>query len=273
VSFSLAVNARGALQLAKETVESWRAFGTQVVWQGCADTDSILLLHGLAQSPRMLQPLRRYLDSEIARPTFDLPLGVGLGDIRDTAMRVHRELAEQGVRRCDIVGYSLGGLVATYLLKCLDQGRRIRRVITLGTPHGGVPLLTDWRRLLTRWWRSGDQMRVGSGFLDQLVRIPSPTGTSILSIAGAEDPIVPPSAARVEGPQCRNLVVPGLNHWTLPASRRVHRCIRHVLESPWGTLPLLEAVPPLAEADPPQPVTVLSALRDITAHAAGEMAR
>jgi hypothetical protein len=272
VSFSLAVNARGALQLAKETVESWRAYGAPVVWKGCADAESILLLHGLAQSPRMLQPLRNYLRSTIDRPTFDLPLGVGLGDIRDTAIRVHRELAAQGVRGCDVVGYSLGGLVATYLLKCLDQGRCIRRVITIGAPHRGVPLLTDWRGVVTRWWRSGDQMRVGSGFLEQLVRIPPPAGTSILSIAGAEDAIVPPSAARLEGPGCRNLVVPGLNHWTLPASRRVHRCVKQVFESPAGAWPLAH-LERAREECAPRPVTVLSALRDITAHAAQEMAR
>ena len=274
MSFSLAVNARGALQLAKETMESWRACGTQADWTGCTDADSILLLHGMAQSPRMLQPLRRYLSVEIERPTFDLALGVGLGDIRDTAIRVHRELAEHGVRRCDVVGYSLGGLVATYLLKCLDQGRCIRRVVTLGTPHGGVPMLTDWRGLLTRWWRSGDQMRAGSAFLEQLGRIPLPAGTGILSIAGADDVIVPPSAARVDGSQCRNLVVPGLNHWTLPGSRRVHRCVKHVLDSHTAAWPqpCLERAT-ACEPDAPKSVSVLSALRDITAHAAQEIAR
>jgi PGAP1-like protein len=275
VSISLAVNARGALQLAKETVESWRASGSQVVWKGCTDADSILLLHGMAQTPRMLKPLRNYLSSEMNRPTFDLPLGVGFGDIRDTAIRVHRELAEQGVRRCDVVGYSLGGLVASYLLKCLDQGRRIRHVITIGTPHRGVPMLTDWRGLLTRWWRSADQMRVGSGFLDQLVRIPTPPCTSILSIAGAGDVIVPPNAARVEGLACRNLVVPGLDHWTLPTSRRVHRCVKQVLDSATGAWPPLhlERAVPAREPGAERPVTVLDALRDITAHAAQEMAR
>jgi pimeloyl-ACP methyl ester carboxylesterase len=275
VSYSLGLNARGALQLAKETVESWRAPCAQVVWKGCADGDSILLLHGLAQTPRMLQPLRSYLSSEMNRPTLDLPLGVGLGDIRDTAIRVHRQLGDQRVRRCDVVGYSLGGLVATYLLKCLDQGRCIRRVITLGTPHRGVPMLADWRRLLTRWWRSGDQMRAGSEFLEQLVRIPPPSGTSILSIAGADDAIVPPSAARVDGRECRNLVVPGLNHWTLPASRRVLRCVKQVLDASAGTWPPphLERVSPEREANASRPVSMLGALRDITAHAAQEMAR
>src|SRR5688572_21319884 len=136
---SASLNARGALQLARETMEGWRAASNEGVWRGCANDDSILLLHGLGGTPRMLHPMRNYLRRELVRPALDLALGVGFGDIRDTAIRIHREIVEQGVRRCDVVGYSMGGLVAAYLQKCLDQGRCIRHVVTLGTPHHGVP--------------------------------------------------------------------------------------------------------------------------------------
>ena len=243
-----AANARGALQLARETVESWRAAGSEVVWRRCADGDSILLLHGLGGTPRMLHPMRNYLRRELARPALDLALGVGFGDIRDAAIRVHRELVEQRVRRCDVIGYSMGGLVAAYLLKCLDQGRCIRRVVTIGTPHRGVPCLSEWWWLLVRWARSAHQMRAGSEFLDQLLRMPPPAGTSILSVAGSEDSIVPPDAAHLEGAGYRNLVVPGLDHWTLPTSRRVFRCVKEVLQSEHGQLPAPQlAAQPLAQ--------------------------
>jgi pimeloyl-ACP methyl ester carboxylesterase len=239
VSFLMSANAnaRGALQLARETVENWRAASSEVVWRRCGEDDAVLLLHGLASTPRMLHPLRNYLRRELARPAVDLALGVGFGDIRDTAMRVHRELAEQGMRRCDVVGYSMGGLVAAYLLKCLDQGRCIGRVVTIGTPHRGVPFLSDWRWQFARWARSAHQMRAGSDFLDQLRRIPPPAGATILSISGADDTLVPPEAAHLDGQGYRNLVVPGLDHWTLPTSRRVFRCVKEVLQSAHGTLP------------------------------------
>jgi pimeloyl-ACP methyl ester carboxylesterase len=189
--------------------------------------------------------MRNYLRRELARPALDLVLGVGFGDIRDVAIRVHRELVEQRVRRCDVIGYSMGGLVAAYLVKCLDQGRCIRRVVTIGTPHRGVPCLSEWWWSLVRWARSAHQMRAGSEFLDQLLRIPPPTGTSILSVAGSVDTIVPPDAAYLEGAGYRNLVVPGLDHWTLPTSRRVFRCVKEVLESERGQLP-----PPQLAAQP-----------------------
>ena len=70
----------------------------------------------------MLQPMRNYLRHELARPALDLALGVGFGDIRDVAIRVHRELLEQRVRHCDVIGYSMGGLVAAYLSSVSIRG-------------------------------------------------------------------------------------------------------------------------------------------------------
>ena len=230
-------SASAALQLARETVEGWRVASNESVWRRCRNGDSILLLHGLGGTPRVLHPLRNYLRRELSRPALDLALGVGFGDIRDTAIRIHRGLLEQGVRRCDVIGYSMGGLVAAYLLKCLDQGHCIRHVVTLGTPHRGVPCLSEWWWLLARWARSAQQMRAGSEFLDHLLRMSPPAGRSILSVAGSEDTIVPPESAHLEGEGHRNLVVPGLDHWTLPTSRRVFRCVKEVLESEDGQLP------------------------------------
>jgi len=250
VSFAIAQNALGVLQLARETVESWRAPVRGSVTGPLHGEDAILLLHGFAGSPRMLAPLRNYLQYELERPTLGLALGIGFGDIRDAAIRVHEAMEQHGVHRCDVIGYSLGGLVAAYLLKCLDQGRSIRRVVTLGTPHCGAAFLARWPWLLARWFRSAHQVRAGSRFLAQLSRMPTPAGTGMLSIAGAEDAIVPPVTAHLGGADCRNLVVPGIDHWRLPTSRRVFRCVKEVLagtDASWPA-PRLEAIAPPTSA-------------------------
>ena len=198
----------------------------------------------------MLSPLRNYLRHELERPTLDLALGVGLGDVRDTAILVHEAMAQHGLRRCDVIGYSLGGLVAAYLAKCLDQGRCIRRVVTLGTPHNGVDFLNQRRWLLARCLRSVQQVRAGSPFLAQLLRVPPPAGMKMLSIAGADDSVAPPETAHLGGAECRNLVVPGIDHWRLPTSRRVFRCVKEMLESADASWPAphLEAIAPPAPA-------------------------
>ena len=162
---------------------------------------------------------------------------VALADYIADAAEVARVLRSPDGRGPIVIGYSMGGLIAAYLVKCLDQGRCVRRVVTIGTPHRGVPALSEWWWLLARWARSAHQMRAGSAFLDQLLRMPAPEGTSILSVAGSEDTIVPPDAAHLEGAGLRNLVVPGLDHWTLPKSRRVFRCVKEVLQSERGQLP------------------------------------
>ena len=102
----------------------------------------ILLLHGFASSPRALGPLERGLRATTGRPVLRVAISPSLDDLRDSAERVEAVLDE--FARCcrfdyvDVVGHSMGGLVASYLLKRIDRGRRIRRVVTLGTPHRGA---------------------------------------------------------------------------------------------------------------------------------------
>lgn len=221
--------ARRALRLVAR--ETWSSEG-EVAPGG--EGDPVLLLHGFCGTPPMMRPLARFLRRELGRPVHVAALGLGLDDIRDQALRAS-ELIEDRIGRCDVVAYSMGGLVATYLLKCIDQGRAIRRVVTLGTPHGGVPLLSRWPAALPVL-RSLEQLRRDSPLLARLARLPLPPGAHLLSIAGAEDTLVPPGAARPGGSEAsgsrRTLVVPGVDHWSLITSRRVYRCVARSLAGP-----------------------------------------
>jgi triacylglycerol lipase len=91
----------------------------------------------------------------------------------------------------DVVGYSMGGLIAAYLLKFLDRGKRIRSVVTLGTPHRGSPAVLLARALLGRLSSSMGQMVPDSDFLQELSAAEVPIGSRLVSIASFDDGVVP----------------------------------------------------------------------------------
>lgn len=59
-------------------------------------------------------------------------------DVHEIGRRLALRLAEWDFGRCDLVCHSLGGLVARAALAPDIAGARIRRVVTLGTPHAGA---------------------------------------------------------------------------------------------------------------------------------------
>jgi pimeloyl-ACP methyl ester carboxylesterase len=210
----------------------------------------ILLLHGLASNPRVLAPLERHLRSRLRRPTLRIPLGFGLRDVRDSAEIVYEQLERiagaASFRHADVVAHSLGGLVATYLLKCLDQGRHVRRVVTLGTPHRGVSTARGAVLLVGMISRSMWQLLPDSDFLRRIGRLPVPDGSTLLSVAGGADGVVP--AARTQVPAARgqrNAIVRDANHWSLlyqeTALRRVVTAL--VSDRPFHTTPCTRRPP------------------------------
>jgi pimeloyl-ACP methyl ester carboxylesterase len=225
----------------------------------------ILLLHGLASNPRVLAPLERHLRNRLGRPTLRVPLGFGLGDVRDSAEIVYEHLeriaTSSGFRHADVVAHSLGGLVATYLLKCLDHGRHVRRVVTLGTPHRGVSTARGAVLVVGMFSRSMWQLLPDSDFLRRIGRLPVPDGSTLLSIAGGADGLVPAARAQVLAARGqRNAIVRDANHWSLlyqqAALRRVATAL--VSDRPFHAAPRIRRPParvaraPL-QAEPPVP--------------------
>jgi pimeloyl-ACP methyl ester carboxylesterase len=198
----------------------------------------VILLHGFGTSSAVTTPLARYLRRELGRPVIRVPLGgrlpIHLGDVRRSAARVQAEIerraADSGFPYVDVVGHSLGGLVATYLLKALDRGRRVRRVITLGTPHRGTPAALLGALLLGFFSRAIWQMIPGSPLLRQLAKLPVPAGSEIVAVASDADNLVPGPFARPHGmPRLRCTGVSGLGHVEFLTSPLSFRLVEAVL--------------------------------------------
>lgn len=198
----------------------------------------IVLLHGFGASSRVLAPIARNLSRELGRPVIRLGLGcripVHIGDVRDTARAVQLALLRlaraERFPYVDVVGHSLGGLVATYLLKQLDRGRRVRKVVTLGTPHNGTPAALLGALLFGAFSRAIWQMIPGSPLLRELAALPVPEGSELIALASDADGIVPRRFARpAPAPNLACGALSGLGHIDLLLSPLAFRAVRGAL--------------------------------------------
>ena len=201
----------------------------------------ILLLQGFASSGRVMLPLERRLRRDLSRPTLrvaNLPVGpLHIQDIRKSARALNEAL--DGIAReheadfVDVVGHSMGGLIAAYLLKRLDCGRRIRRVVTLGTPHLGAPAALAGVLAFGLVSRAIWQMVPRSTFLGDLYDRPVPENSELISIAAQGDALVPVSRTRLpERPGHGNLTAEVSSHIDLLLSSNVSELVSDALTSP-----------------------------------------
>jgi pimeloyl-ACP methyl ester carboxylesterase len=153
--------------------------------------------------------------------------------VRRSARRVHdaiRDLFGPDVPRVDVVGHSLGGLVATYLLKAIDRGKRVRRVVTLGAPHRGTPLALLGALPLGVFSRAVWQMLPGSPLLKEMERLPVPEGSDLFALEADADALVPLSFGRPPpAPRQANAVLAGIGHVDLLFSRCALDAVRTLL--------------------------------------------
>ena len=165
-----------------------------------------------------------------------LSSGLGLGDLRDTALTLVDaiETASRGCgfERVDVVAHSMGGLVATYMLKCLDRGRRVRRVVALATPFGGASG-ARFASLLGPLGGSLAQIAPDSRLLRLLAGSPVPPGSALISIRGSHDRLVPADAARIgDGPGHHDVDAGPCGHLQLLLGARGFARIEEALSTP-----------------------------------------
>ncbi|MBC7273418.1 MAG: alpha/beta fold hydrolase, partial [Streptomyces sp.] len=107
----------------------------------------VVLLHGFIDNRSVFVLLRRALAQHGGRHLESLNYSPLTCDVRTAAALLGRHIEEvcrrTGSDRVDVVGHSLGGLIARYYVQRLGGDTRVRVLVTLGTPHTGtrvVPL-------------------------------------------------------------------------------------------------------------------------------------
>jgi pimeloyl-ACP methyl ester carboxylesterase len=192
----------------------------------------VVLLHGFIDNRSVFLLLRRSLAQHGRQQVESLNYSPLTCDIRTAAELLGRHIEQicerTGQERVDIVGHSLGGLIARYYAQCLGGDARVRALVTLGTPHSGtrvIPLMNA--HPIVR------QMRPGSEVIEEL-RSPAPgCRTHFISFWSDLDHLMDPlETACVDHPDLltRNIRVSGVGHLALPVHPAVAAGIRQALD-------------------------------------------
>ena len=127
----------------------------------------VVLLHGFIDNRSVFVLLRRSLAQHGRQHIESLNYSPLTNDIRAAAELLGRHIEDicerTGRDQVDIVGHSLGGLIARYYVQRLGGDLRVRTLVTLGTPHAGtkvIPLMNA--HPIVR------QMRPGSKVIEEL---------------------------------------------------------------------------------------------------------
>ena len=134
----------------------------------------------------------------VGRSTGDVP-----GTIAGMAGHAMAFLDELGIKRCDVIGYSLGGMVALQMVQ--DRPSIFRRMILVGTaPRGGEDIMHLEKPSLAK--RVQDPTNRGYDVLKKIFFTSSPASQAageafIRRLSQRKDDLDPPSGPKVASAQ------------------------------------------------------------------------
>jgi triacylglycerol esterase/lipase EstA (alpha/beta hydrolase family) len=178
----------------------------------------ILLLHGVGCNAGVWTGFRRYLDSRGIGPVYTLSYGPPLASIEHFAGQVADKMAAieaaTGAPQLVLVGHSMGGLVARAYMRRYG-GAKVRRLVTIGTPHHGS---------MHAWLMTGislAQMRPANAWLVDLNgNADGADGVPVVSVWSWHDSMVTPqTSSRIDWG--RNIEISGVAHNALLDDRNV----------------------------------------------------
>ncbi len=187
----------------------------------------VVLVHGFGRGWDMLRLADHLSDGGWAVHVPRLAPSLGRRGIdrlgRDLAEVIERELPPG--EPFDLVGFSMGGLIARFYVQRLGGIERVRRFIAVSTPHRG-----SWLAWLLRN-RACRQMRPGSRFLrdlnsdaDMLTRLNFTTMWTPYDLF-----VLPPSSSRLGG--AREVILRMPTHPLMVVHPACLRAITDALES------------------------------------------
>jgi len=145
---------------------------------------------------------------------------------RILADEVEKVMAESQSEQVDLVGQSMGGLVIRSYLAEGSNRAKIRRVVTLGSPHGGTKLA------VFGLGQAAKEMVPGSAFLESLNQgVQIPEGGRFYAIYTIVDNmILPNESAKLTWDGVKNLETRIVNHVGLAYCKHTARLVKKCLD-------------------------------------------
>lgn len=166
-----------------------------------AREETVLLLHGFMQTRNVWEVMERRLRDD-GYGVFSFDLGGlfwrfntrSIGSLAEMISEKLERICERtGLERFHIVGHSKGGLIARHYVQHHGGDRRVKGLITLGSPHHGTPTaavglaVTGAGVLGPSIW----EMLPGSKLLRQMSTETFPSGIPMVSIYSRQDLVCP----------------------------------------------------------------------------------
>ncbi|HEX2734182.1 MAG TPA: alpha/beta fold hydrolase [Polyangiaceae bacterium] len=204
---------------------------TPKFWQGVGASPPVLLVHGIWNTAAAFDRLSERLRvTACAGCAVSLEPNDGRAPIAQLASQLTSAVAtlrEQNARaRIDLVGFSMGALVARYWLQRLGGAKLTRRFVSISGPHHGtwtahcLPLV------------GAKQMRPGSELLRDLEADIDPFGeVDVYTLSTPYDlMIVPPASSRLAQARDHTTFPVLLHRWML-SDARVGKRVSEILSA------------------------------------------
>ncbi|WP_316346888.1 alpha/beta fold hydrolase [Desulfuromonas acetoxidans] len=184
----------------------------------------VLLIHGLYLNRASSFYLKKHLEQHDYHViTLNLPPWKEVETLTECIDRAISALRQEGFTGpIDLVGHSLGGLIARNYVQRRGGDKYIRQCITVGAPHFGSKIVPFSISKLAR------QLAPGSLFIEQLNQAKWPESVGFYSIFTPLDNIVLPPG-RSKHPAARNIEIANSGHMTLWYHPHTIRHLRQIL--------------------------------------------
>ncbi|MDB4963142.1 MAG: lipase [Myxococcales bacterium] len=179
----------------------------------------VIVVHGYAMNRANFVPLAFRLSRAGLGPILGFEywtLGRTAAAARQLGWFVDQVCAATRSPEVDLIGHSMGGVVARYYVTFLGGDGVAKNLVTIGSPHGGTDLSRVGVGHATR------ELLIGSQLVTRLGAASPPKHTRVTAIWSRADALVP-GARQKPIPGADVIMYDDLGHVTLLGSRRVAR--------------------------------------------------